>query len=226
MSSADLLVALFVKIAVASVTTCAPVFARDVPSYEELSSYIQEKGIAKNIEINEYYDPTEESERHLSVKREVHRRIQFPDRCVMEIVNDHFQEVAPPTSSGAGNNYGLMERETLTVALDRLIPSQIYESERPPDGTAVIIKSKGGGISSRTEKFFDQAGNRNLYGLAMRDAALGSLDSPFGRLECAGEVCTRSRAFNGYGVTPSENRYAGGLRDALVGITRICGGTG
>lgn len=200
--------------------------AADTPSYKESAAYIQEKGIVESKTPNEYYDSAKESDYHTTVFREVHRKIQFPSKCVMDIVNDRFEEVAPPTGAGLDNNYGLTEQVVITVNLTKVVPSKIYGTKRPPDGTAVIIKARKGGISSRTEKFFDQTGNKNLYGLTMRKAATNSIDSPFGKMECAVETCTRTRAFNGYGITPSETKYTDGLRDALINIVKLCGGTG
>lgn len=204
----------------------APCIAAGTPSYEESAAYIEEKGIVESIRPNEYYDSTKESEYQSTTKREIYRKIQFPSNCVMEIVSDRFEEVAPPTSSGLDNKYGLTERSVLTVILNKVVPSKIYETKSQPDGTAVIIKARKGGISIKTEIFFDQADNKNLYGQTMSKAAILSEDSPFGKLECAVDTCTRSRAFNGYGITPSENKYTIGLRDALINIVKTCGGTG
>ena len=109
----NLLTACLTRIAASSVALCAPVLAADAPSYEELSAHIQEKGVAESIEPNEYYDSTKEPENHSSVKKEVYRELQFPSRCVMEIVSYHFEEVAPPTGSGlvtrSGNKVTLSE---------------------------------------------------------------------------------------------------------------------
>lgn len=204
----------------------ASVVAADTPTYEESEAYIQEKGISKDIRSNEYYDPSKESDYQTTVKREVYRKIQFPSYCVMEIVNERFEEVAPPTNSNLDNNYGFTELEILTVKLNKVVPSQIYNSKRPPDGTAVILKARKGGIISKTEKYFDLADNKSIYGVTMNDAAKNSIDSPFGKFECSKETCTRFRAFNGYGITPSKKIYTDGLRDALIDIVKLCGGTG
>jgi len=192
------------RIAVLTALGCASVTAADTSAYEQTVAYIQEKSISKDIRPNEYYDSTKESENYANVKTEIFRKIQFPDNCVLEIVNERFEEVAPPSNSDSENNYGFVERETLTVKLKAVIPSQIYSSKRPPDGTVVILKSRADGIVSKTEKFYDQPGNKNFYGVTMQAAAKNSIDSPFGKLECADETCTRSRGLNGYGITPSE----------------------
>ena len=213
-------------VTVAMTLVCASSIAADTPSYEETVTYIEEKSTVKDIQPNEYYNPKKESKRHSKVKEEIFRKIQFPENCVMEFVSEHFQEVAPPTSSNLDNNYGFSERQTLTVKLDKLVPSKIYSTSRGPDRTVVIIKSRKGGMVQNTELFYDQPGNTNMYGVSMQKAIEYSVDSPFGKLECSNETCTRSRRLNGYGIAASENKYTDGLRDALINIVKICGGTG